>query len=95
MKRVLNEYRVGGIKTTIPFHKKVMDNPGFQQGNYDTTFIDKHLTKVAWSKSEQRIAAIGMVLGQRLNTKPAAGIDGKKKIDQWKLQGRRQNMRDW
>jgi acetyl-CoA carboxylase biotin carboxylase subunit len=41
MKRALNEYVVTGVKTTIPFHIRVMNNRHFLEGNFDTDFIDK------------------------------------------------------
>jgi acetyl-CoA carboxylase biotin carboxylase subunit len=40
MSRALAEYSVKGIKTTIPFHARVMKNPKFLAGQIDTTFID-------------------------------------------------------
>jgi len=40
MRRALNDYKILGIKTTIPFHLRVMNNKTFISGNYDTTFID-------------------------------------------------------
>jgi acetyl-CoA carboxylase biotin carboxylase subunit len=42
MRRALAEYRVGGIKTNIPFHLRVMDNAEFQSGDYDTGFIARN-----------------------------------------------------
>ncbi len=39
MGRALGEYLITGIKTTIPFHQRVMRNPDFQRGQYDTGFI--------------------------------------------------------
>jgi len=41
MKRALDEFIIEGIKTTIPFHKKVMTNPDFISGNFNTNFIQK------------------------------------------------------
>jgi len=41
MKRALNEYVVTGVKTTIPFHIRVMNNRHFIEGSFDTNFIDK------------------------------------------------------
>jgi acetyl-CoA carboxylase biotin carboxylase subunit len=41
MRRALREYKILGIKTTIPFHLRVLQNKTFVSGNYDTTFIDK------------------------------------------------------
>lgn len=40
MKRALDEYIIEGIKTTIPFHQKLMDDPKFQEGNFTTAFMD-------------------------------------------------------
>ncbi|MCF8305402.1 MAG: acetyl-CoA carboxylase biotin carboxylase subunit [Ignavibacteriales bacterium] len=44
-KRAFDEFTVEGVKTTIPFHKMVLDNPDFNNNNYDTSFIDKLLNK--------------------------------------------------
>lgn len=41
MKRALDEFIIEGIKTTIPFHKKVMNDPDFISGNFNTSFIQK------------------------------------------------------
>ncbi len=41
MKRALDEFIIEGIKTTIPFHKKVLNNPDFLSGNYNTNFLEK------------------------------------------------------
>ncbi|NQW29699.1 MAG: acetyl-CoA carboxylase biotin carboxylase subunit [Ignavibacteria bacterium] len=42
MKRALDEFVIEGIHTTIPFHRKMMDNPDFISGNYDTKYLDTH-----------------------------------------------------
>ncbi|MGO9953837.1 MAG: acetyl-CoA carboxylase biotin carboxylase subunit [Dissulfurispiraceae bacterium] len=41
MNRALDEFRVEGIKTTIPFHKKIFNHPDFIKGNFNTDFIEK------------------------------------------------------
>ncbi len=41
MRRALEEFIIEGIKTTIPFHKKVMNNPDFVAGTFYTNFIEK------------------------------------------------------
>jgi acetyl-CoA carboxylase, biotin carboxylase subunit len=41
MARALDEYIVEGIKTTIPFHKRIMANKDFIEGNIDTGFLEK------------------------------------------------------
>jgi acetyl-CoA carboxylase biotin carboxylase subunit len=40
MERALDEFIVEGIHTTIPFHQKVMADPDFQSGNFDTKYVE-------------------------------------------------------
>ena len=40
MKRALNEFIIEGIKTTIPFHIKIMDDENFKKGDFTTNFMD-------------------------------------------------------
>jgi len=39
-KRALEEFTIEGIKTTIPFHLKVLEDQRFMSGNFDTGFLD-------------------------------------------------------
>lgn len=41
MHRCLDEFVIRGVKTTIPFLKKIMEDPDFQKGDFDTGFIDR------------------------------------------------------
>ncbi len=41
MARALAEYRVGGIKTNLVFHRRVMKNAAFREGRYSTAFIEQ------------------------------------------------------
>ena len=43
MQRALNEFRVEGVKTTIPLHKRILEDSFFRTGNIDTQFIAKRL----------------------------------------------------
>jgi acetyl-CoA carboxylase biotin carboxylase subunit len=40
MKRALSEFVIEGIKTTIPFHLRLMDNEKFKEGDFTTKFMD-------------------------------------------------------
>ncbi|MCB9427122.1 MAG: acetyl-CoA carboxylase biotin carboxylase subunit [Flavobacteriales bacterium] len=40
MKRALDEFVIEGIKTSIPFHRQLMDNPDYISGNYTTKFME-------------------------------------------------------
>jgi acetyl-CoA carboxylase, biotin carboxylase subunit len=44
-RRALEEFTIEGIKTTIPFHLKVLEDERFVSGKFDTGFIDKFLIK--------------------------------------------------
>ncbi|MCV6629754.1 MAG: acetyl-CoA carboxylase biotin carboxylase subunit [Flavobacteriaceae bacterium] len=41
MKRALDEFVIEGIKTTIPFHRQLMDHPDYIAGNYTTKFMEE------------------------------------------------------
>jgi acetyl-CoA carboxylase biotin carboxylase subunit len=45
MSHTLDEFVVEGVKTTIPFHKKLMENDKFQSGHFDTRFLDTFVFK--------------------------------------------------
>jgi acetyl-CoA carboxylase biotin carboxylase subunit len=40
MKRALDEFVIEGVKTTIPFHRQLMDDPRYVAGDYTTAFMD-------------------------------------------------------
>ena len=40
MKRALDEFVIEGIKTTIPFHRQLMNHPDYVAGNYTTKFME-------------------------------------------------------
>ena len=65
MRRALDEYRIGGIHTTIPFHQQVMDSTRFQGGQFDTSFLDGpdgFRMSAAPSRDLARVAAVAAAL---------------------------------
>ena len=56
MKRALGAMVIEGIKTTIPLHLKIMDDPKFKAGDISTSFMENFLlqngTKVPKTQSE-------------------------------------------
>jgi acetyl-CoA carboxylase biotin carboxylase subunit len=50
MKRALQEFVIEGIKTTIPFHIKLMDNPTFRSGKFNTKFLETSFDFASLSK---------------------------------------------
>ncbi|QTE21764.1 acetyl-CoA carboxylase biotin carboxylase subunit [Polaribacter cellanae] len=45
MKRALDEFVIEGVKTTIPFHRQLMDHPDYISGNYTTKFMEDFVLK--------------------------------------------------
>jgi acetyl-CoA carboxylase biotin carboxylase subunit len=42
MHRALSEFTISGIRTTIPFHIKMMENPDFISNNFDTKYLENY-----------------------------------------------------
>ena len=40
MERALDEFVIEGVKTTVPFHQKLMRNEDFRKGNFNTSFLN-------------------------------------------------------
>ena len=49
MRRALNERIIEGIKTTIPLHRRVLDDPDFQKGRFSTAFLERFMSAPASS----------------------------------------------
>ena len=43
MRRALDEFVIEGIRTTIPLHRKILEDPDFLKGHVSTTFLDRFL----------------------------------------------------
>jgi acetyl/propionyl-CoA carboxylase alpha subunit len=44
MRRALEEYRIMGVKTNIPFHQHMMDSHRFLTGQFDTHFVEERFS---------------------------------------------------
>ena len=51
MKRALYEYKITGVKTSIKFLEKIMNNKNFTSGNYDTHFIEDNMEELMSSSN--------------------------------------------
>jgi acetyl-CoA carboxylase, biotin carboxylase subunit len=67
MKRALDEFRVVGVATNIPYLKQILEMPDFIGGHIDTGFLDRHEVFPEEDLAEQRelaeIAALLVVAG--------------------------------
>ena len=43
--RALSEFHIGGVKTTIPFHRDILKHKAFLSGEYDLAYVDNLITK--------------------------------------------------
>jgi acetyl-CoA carboxylase biotin carboxylase subunit len=94
MRRALSEYRIGGIKTSIPFHQEIMDSTEFIWGTFDTGFINRRrLAKpAAYPPEYERIAAVAAALIAEEEGRQAVHIGGQERREVreslWKRAGR-------
>lgn len=45
-KRALREFKIEGVKTTIPFHLRILEHPQFLNGKYDTSLVDREFLNI-------------------------------------------------
>lgn len=53
-RRCLGEFVVGGVKTTIPFHQKIVNNEDFIHGNMDTGLIERMMAQEKETRESQK-----------------------------------------
>jgi len=98
MRRALGEYEVFGIKTNIPFFRRLLEHPEFATGCLDTGFIDRVLTaglmeEAPPSPEEERVAALAAALharGREEKKTPASRGE-----TAWKNAGRDALLNQW
>lgn len=93
MRRALDEYQVYGIKTTIPFFKRILLDPRFQAGIYDTHFIAQLEKEMIQENPEDQIAALVAASIKSYHEAMAEPkTSNQKNISPWKIQGRYENL---
>jgi acetyl-CoA carboxylase biotin carboxylase subunit len=97
MRRALEEYRVVGVKTNIPFHQSIMDSHRFMAGQFDTRFVEERFSMDSAEEGKEtlpHIAAIIAVLVTHREGQRATQIMHRASRDasNWKWLGRRERM---
>jgi acetyl-CoA carboxylase biotin carboxylase subunit len=93
MRRALAEYRVVGVKTTIPFHIQMMNSTRYQAGQFDTRFLETHFTLNESMPPDQiNIAAIAATLLAHQQRQQVTLLQ-QNSCSPWKLKGRERAMR--
>jgi acetyl-CoA carboxylase biotin carboxylase subunit len=98
MRRALEEYRVVGVKTNIPFHQSIMDSHRFMGGQYDTRFVEERFSMDAIEEGKENLAHIAAIIstlvahreGQRATQIMRRGA---RDTSNWKWLGRWERMR--
>ena len=92
MRRALGEYEIQGIRTNIPFFRRVLEHPDFVAGRLDTGLIDRLLAAGLMeeeppSEDEERVAILAALLHVEGNgdAQPGAAVSR----SGWKQAGRR------
>jgi acetyl-CoA carboxylase biotin carboxylase subunit len=98
MRRALEEYKIIGVRTNIPFHQRLMDSHRFMGGQYDTRFVEERFSMEAADEgriSHPDIAAIAATLVAHQQTQRAAHIIQRSKRDasNWKWFSRWERLR--
>ncbi|MGZ9234557.1 MAG: acetyl-CoA carboxylase biotin carboxylase subunit [Anaerolineales bacterium] len=97
MRRALEEYRIVGVRTNIPFHQTLMDSHRFMGGQYDTRFIEERFSMEEagdGKEAQMETAAILATLVAHRETKRSANIVNRNERDtsNWKWVGRWERM---
>ena len=89
MKRALHEYQIYGIKTTIPFFKRILQHPNFIRGDYNTHFIAS-LENVTGDhdKEDKTVALIAAGIKSYKESQAVLSSNKIKQGSNWKIQGR-------
>jgi acetyl-CoA carboxylase biotin carboxylase subunit len=95
MNRALSEYQVYGIKTTISFFKRILGDPDFLAGRYNTHFIARLEKESDQNDPGEEIAAlIAAGIKSWRDSRKETRTAGGRKDNPWKIQGRHQNLND-
>ncbi|RPI32008.1 MAG: acetyl-CoA carboxylase biotin carboxylase subunit [Chloroflexota bacterium] len=96
MRRALEEYKIIGVRTNIPFHQTLMDSHRFMGGQYDTRFVEERFSMDAGEKPDRDdIAAIIATLVAHQETQRAAHViqRGERDTTNWKWLSRWERLR--
>ena len=98
MRRALEEYRILGVKTNIPFHQNIMDSHRFIAGSFDTRFVEERFSMNANdAESKENLTMIAAVLATLVAHREGQQASqivrrGKRDTSNWKWVGRWERM---
>jgi len=98
LRRALSEYRVVGVKTTVPFFQWLVDQPEFVEARFDTTYLDRVLAErkgepfVSPGKNDEEDAVVAAAITAWLRTHRAAAAAPERR-SVWRQAARRDGLR--
>ena len=101
MIRALKEYQVHGVRTTIPFCLAVLQHPDFQEGRFNTGFVDAYwpdcLPEVSGDEAVDAVAAALRYLQEQQKVYQDGHFVSRERPPQpsaWKIRGLKEMMRE-
>lgn len=93
MRRALDEFKILGVLTNIPFHQNLLNQHRFMGGNFDTRFVEERFSMEEAEEGKETFPEIAAILGALVahdQTERAAHIirRGKRDTSNWKWIGR-------
>lgn len=95
MRRALEEYRVMGVKTNIPFHQHMMDSHRFMMGKFDTKFVEERFSMREREAPDPLEAAIlAVMVNHRAGERSSQLVaPGERDTTNWKWYSRWERLR--
>jgi acetyl/propionyl-CoA carboxylase alpha subunit len=103
MRRALEEYRIVGVQTNIPFHLAVLDSIDFQRGRLDTNFVERFTgmqrpTDSVSSQLDEVTAAAAALVLERRRQAGSVNVNSNGRVptgdgERWRDAGRRAGLR--
>ena len=95
MRRALEEYRLMGVKTNIPFHQHMMDSHRFLTGNFHTKFVEDNFSMEEREATDHLQAAVAATLLPHRQGQQASLVvaPGERDTSNWKWLSRWERLK--
>ena len=101
LRRALEEYSVDGVKTTISFFHRILDDPEFRAGNLHTGFIDEYFDRRPAETQSAAVAEIAALVGALATARggsPTSNLakapnGSRRNHSSWRQSGRQRGLR--
>lgn len=74
MIRAIDEYRIVGVKTTLPFCRFTMEHEAFRSGDFDTHFVQKHYEPQMLNRQDEDGAQVAALVAAFLQSSSGTGV---------------------